>query len=92
MRPPADPLDAMAAAMSAVVRGHFTVMLSEGQSHLGRDEHIRAVLRRMACGEPGAVMLDGHYLLSLEAHLEECALRQRAKTPASAPPVGGAHA
>ncbi len=92
MNAPADPLDAMAMAMAAVVREHFTIMLAEDQGHLGIEEHTRAVLRRIACGEPGAVVLDGHYLLTLEAHHEECALRLRTKTPASAPPVGGAHA
>lgn len=90
---PEDPLDAMAMAMSSVVRSHFTVLLDERQGHLGKDDHIRAVLRRVACGEPGAVMMDGHYLLTLEAHHEECALKaRRSKAPPSAPPAGGAHA
>lgn len=91
--PPEDPLDAMAMAMASVIRHHFTVLLDERQGHLGKDDHIRAVLRRLACGEPGAVMMDGHYLLTLEAHHEECALKQRrSKAPPSAPPAGGAHA
>lgn len=93
MSVPPDPLDALSAAMGAVVRSHFTLLLSERQSHLGSEDHIRAVLRRVACGEPGAVMLDGHYLLTIEAHQEECALKaRRSKTPPSAPPAGGAHA
>ncbi len=92
MTAPPDPLDAMAMAMAAVVRSHFTILLSESQSHLGQDEHVRAVQRRIAHGEPGAVLLDGHHLLTLEAHHEECALRARSKSSGSAPPVGGAHA
>lgn len=90
---PADPLEALSMAMASVVRGHFTIMLDERQGHLGSDDHIRAVLRRVACGEPGAVMMDGRYLLTLEAHHEECALKERrSKAPPSAPPAGGAHA
>lgn len=89
---PPDPLEAMAMAMASVVRGHFTILIDERQGHLGADDHIRAVLRRIACGEPGAVMFDGHYLLTLEAHHEECALKaRRSQKPPSVPP-GGAHA
>lgn len=93
MSAPEDPLDGMAMAMASVVRSHFTVMLSESQGHLGSDDHIKAVLRRIALGEPGAVMMDGRYLLTLEAHHEECALKaRRLKSPPSVPPAGGAHA
>ena len=89
----ADPLDGMATAIAAVVRSHFTILLDERQGQLGRDDHIRSVLRRIACGEPGAVMMDGRYLLTLEAHHEEYALKaRRSKAPPSVPPAGGAHA
>lgn len=85
-----DPLDTMAMAMSGIVRTHFTILINESQSHLGVDGHKQSVVRRIACGEPGAVLLDGHYLLTLEAHQEECALLLRAKKP-PATPAGGAH-
>lgn len=88
----ADPLETLSSAIAGVLRNQFTLMLSERQSHLGQDIHIRAVLRRIACGEPGAVILDAHYLLTLEAHNEEQALLLRAKKPPSAPPTGGARA
>lgn len=87
-----DPLETVSVALASVVREHFTLFLSERQSHLGTAAHIRAVLRRVACGEPGAVMLDGKYLLSLEAHEEEVEMLRRAKKAASEPPTGGLRA
>jgi hypothetical protein len=87
-----DPLETVSAAFAGVVREHFTLFVSEKQSYLGADGHIRAVLRRIACGEPGAVMLDGKYLLSFEAHEEETELLRRLKKAATEPPKGGLHA
>lgn len=88
-------LDALRGAVAAVLRDHFTVLLSERQSHLGVTAHREAVIRRIAQGDPGAVVFDGKYLLTLEAHDEEYALalraRPRPKMP-SEPPKGGAHA
>ncbi len=51
--------------------------VTEDQSHLGRSEHIEAVRRRLRCGEPGAALLDGHYVLTEDAHTEELALERR---------------
>lgn len=87
-----DPLETVSTALASVVREHFTLFLSEKQSHLGSDGHIRAVLRRIACGEPGAAMLDGKYLLSLEAHQEEEELLRRLKKSVNEPPKGGPRA
>jgi hypothetical protein len=88
-------LDSLTAAVGAVLRDHFTVLLSERQSHLGVTPHREAVIRRIASGEPGAILFDGKYFLTLEAHDEEYAiamrLRPRPKMP-SEPPKGGAHA
>lgn len=88
-------LDSLSAALAAIVRENFTLLLSERQSHLGVTPHREAVLRRISCGEPGALLLDGKYLLTIEAHDEEFALAQRLrprlKVP-SEPPKGGAHA
>lgn len=88
-------LDALTAAIAAVLRENFTLLLSERQSHLGVTPHREAVIRRIASGEPGAMLFDGKYFLTLEAHDEEYALavrmRPRPKMP-SEPPKGGAHA
>jgi len=54
-------------------RGRF-VCVTESGSELGRDAHIQAVLRRIACGEPGAVLLDAHYVLTETALAEELAM------------------
>jgi hypothetical protein len=90
---PPDPVDTVAGALASVLREHFSLFLSERQSHLGREAHIQAVLRRIACGEPGATMVDGHYLLSADAHREELAMMLRLRRRrASEPPKGGAHA
>jgi hypothetical protein len=95
LRAPVTPVDVLSAVLGSVIRDHFTLFLSEAQSHLGVDGHRSAVLRRIACGESGAVLADGKYLLSLEAHDEEFAMalqtRPRPKMP-SEPPKGGAHA
>lgn len=88
-------LDSLTAAVAAVLRDHFTLLVSERQSHLGVTPHREAVLRRIAQGEPGAVVFDAKYFLTIEAHDEEYALavrqRPRPKFP-SEPPKGGAHA
>lgn len=88
-------LDALTASVAVVLREHFTVLVSERQSHLGVTAHREAVIRRVAAGEPGAVMFDGRYFLTIEAHDEEYAMalrqRPRPKMP-SEPPKGGAHA
>jgi hypothetical protein len=88
-------LDTLGGIVGAVLRDHFTLLLNERQSHLGVTAHREAVIRRIAAGEPGAVLLDGKYFLTLEAHDEEYALamrlRPRLKMP-SEPPKGGAHA
>lgn len=60
------------------VRRVRTLFLDEHQSQLGRLPHIEAVLRRIQCGEPGAVLLDGKsYLLSEAAHGEELAMARQ---------------
>ncbi|HEY6056200.1 MAG TPA: hypothetical protein VIU86_19880 [Gaiellaceae bacterium] len=56
--------------------GHFRCVTEEGSS-LGRIEHIEAVLRRIKCGEPGAVLLDGHFVLTEAAHAEELAMARQ---------------
>lgn len=62
------------------VRRVRTLFFDERQSHLGRLEHIRAVLRRIQCGEPGAVLLDGKsYLLTEAAHSEELAMARQVR-------------
>lgn len=89
---PPDPVDTVAGALASVLREHFTLLLDERQSHLGSEDHVRAVRRRMAAGEPGAIFLDGHYLLTADAHREELAMVLRARRRrASDPPTGGAH-
>lgn len=93
-------LDSLASAVAAVLREHFTMLLSERQSHLGVTAHREAVIRRVAQGEPGAVVFDGRYFLTVEAHDEEYALALRARPrpkmpsepPTSAGAPGGAHA
>jgi hypothetical protein len=66
------------------VRRIRTLFLDEHQSALGVTEHRLAVLRRLRCGEPGAVLLDGKsYLLTEAAHGEELAMvRQIARLQA----------
>jgi hypothetical protein len=56
--------------------GHFECITEEGTS-LGRLPHIEAVLRRIKCGEPGAVLLDGHFVLTEAAHAEELAMSRQ---------------
>lgn len=87
---PPDPVDTVAGALASVLREHFTLCLDEDQSHLGRDAHIDAVCRRIACGEPGATILDGRHLLTADAHREEQAiqLRFRRRRAPSEPPRG----
>lgn len=63
------------ARLSTVLREHFTLLIDERQTRLGRAFHVETVIRRMRRNEPGAIMLDGHYLLTPEAHAEELALR-----------------
>lgn len=58
-----------------VARQSYTLFLDEHQSDLGITEHRLAVLRRIQCGEPGAVLLDGKsFLLTEAAHAEELAM------------------
>jgi len=59
-------------------RGRF-VCVTESGSELGRDAHIQAVLRRIACGEPGAVLLDAHFVLTETALAEELAMVAQAR-------------
>jgi hypothetical protein len=90
---PPDPVDTVAGALASVLREHFTLFINEDQSHLGREAHIDAVFRRIKCNEPGATIVDGRYLLTVDAHREEQAIqaRFRLRRPTSEPPKGGAH-
>jgi hypothetical protein len=67
--------------MLGLAREMRLLCVTETQSDLGRDRHIEAVLRRMACGEPGAVLLDGHFVLTEDAHEEELAIARRGPRP-----------
>jgi hypothetical protein len=86
-----DPGEWIGTAVGAVLRQRFTLLLDQRQSELGADAHISAVVRRMRCNEGGAVLLDGKYLLTLEAHTEEMALADRQK-PKGSTGNGGVHA
>lgn len=67
--------DELVGAMLDLVRQSRTLFLDEHQSDLGITEHRLAVLRRIQCGEPGAVLLDGKsFLLTEAAHAEELAM------------------
>lgn len=85
-----DPMEWVSAAMSAVLRERFTLMISQRQSELGADAHIAAVARRINCKETGATVLDGKYLLTVEAHAEELELARRTAKRGSG--GGGVHA
>jgi len=86
-----DPGEWIGTAVGAVLRERFTLMLDQRQTELGATEHIAAVARRIREKEPGAVILDGKYLLTLEAHTEEMALAARTKKrPGTG--EGGVHA
>jgi len=85
-----DPAEWVACAMSAVMRERFSLFVNQRQSELGADAHIAAVARRIRCGEPGAAIVDGKYLLSVEAHIEEFEIASRSKGRATG--EGGADA
>lgn len=53
------------------------VCITEEGSALGPLEHMRVVLRRIRCGEPGAVQLDGHFVLTEAALQEELAMARQ---------------
>jgi hypothetical protein len=85
-----DPMAWVSDAIAAVVRERFTLLLNQRQSELGAEAHISAVARRISCGEPGAVVLDGKYLLTVEAHAEELEIQRRSKGHGTG--EGGLHA
>ena len=86
-----DPGEWIGTAVGAVLRERFTLMLDQRQSELGATEHIAAVARRQCRGQPGDIVLDGKYLLTLEAHAEEMALAARSKQRTGTG-EGGVHA
>lgn len=85
-----DAIEWIGGAVSAALRERFTLFVSQSQSELGVEPHIAAVIRRCACGEPGAVLMDGKYLLTIEAHVEEIEIAKRNNK--RGPGEGGVHA
>lgn len=67
----------IAEAMLGIARMRRLLCVTEEQSDLGCAAHIDAVLRRIRCNEPGAAVLDGHYILTEDAHTEELAMVER---------------
>lgn len=67
----------IAEAMLGIARLRRMLVVTEEQSDLGCAAHIDAVTRRIQCNEPGAAVLDGHYVLTEEAHTEELAMAKR---------------
>lgn len=75
----ADLAQAMAESSLELARLTRTLLVNEQQSALGPRQHLLAVMRRIRQGDPGAVQLDGHFLLSELAYEEELAMAARDK-------------
>jgi len=83
--------EALAGRIAEVLRHRFVLLVNQKQSGLGVACHVDAVLRRIACGEPGAVLLDGQYLLTLDAAREELAMQSARQGLAKRRAVEGHH-